>query len=32
MQSLLHPRSIADTARTLKLAQETFEIDRKSVV
>ncbi len=32
MQSLLHPRSIADTARTLKLAQETFEIEAEAVL
>ena len=32
MQSLLHPRSIADTARTLQLAQETFEIEAEAVL
>jgi arabinose-5-phosphate isomerase len=29
--SLLHPRSIADTARTLKLARETLEIEADAV-
>ena len=31
MQSLLQPRSIADTARTLALARETFEIEADAV-
>ena len=31
MESLLHPRSIADTARTLKLAKETLNIEADAV-
>lgn len=31
MPSLLHPRPIADTERTLKLARETFEIEADAV-
>ncbi len=31
MESLLHPRSIADTARTLKLARETLDIEADAV-
>src|SRR5260221_5083906 len=31
MQSLLHPGPIADTARTLALARETFEIEADAV-
>jgi arabinose-5-phosphate isomerase len=31
MPSLLHPRSIADTERTLKLARETLEIEADAV-
>ena len=31
MESLLHPRSIADTTRTLKLARETLDIEADAV-
>ena len=31
MESLLHPRSIADTKRTLKLARETLDIEADAV-
>ena len=31
MESLLHPRSIADTERTLKLARETLDIEADAV-
>lgn len=31
MESLLHPRSIADTARTLMLARETLDIEAEAV-
>ncbi len=32
MPSLLHPRPVADTARTLALAEETFQIEADAVI